>query len=125
MKIRVYYEDTDVGGIVYHTNYLKYCERARSESFFKRGLSPIINDTHFVVRKIECEFLSPAYFGDTVEVSTSIKEIKKASFILFQEIKRDQKVLFISTTTLVFVKDKKIKRVDKELRDIILDIWEN
>ncbi|MEN8727803.1 MAG: acyl-CoA thioesterase, partial [Sulfurovum sp.] len=44
MKIRVYYEDTDAGGIVYHTNYIKYCERARSEIFFQRGKKPTLGD---------------------------------------------------------------------------------
>ena len=53
MKIRVYYEDTDAGGIVYHANYIKYCERARSELFFEKNMIPTEGDrSSFVVRRI-------------------------------------------------------------------------
>ena len=59
MKIRVYYEDTDAGGIVYHTNYIKYCERARSEIFFEQGMKPTLGDkSGFVVRDIKACFLA-------------------------------------------------------------------
>jgi len=52
LKTKVYYEDTDAGGVVYHTNYLKYCERARSELFFSRGLMPFDGENSgFVVEK--------------------------------------------------------------------------
>lgn len=76
MKLRVYYEDTDAGGIVYHSNYLNFCERARSEFFFQKGELPTIEGAHFVVRHMECDFISSAKFGDTVNVTTEIKEIK-------------------------------------------------
>ena len=72
VKIRVYYEDTDAGGVVYHANYLKFCERARSELFFERGLSPAIDGGHFVVSQIEASFHSPAKLGDTLIVKNSI-----------------------------------------------------
>ena len=59
MKIRVYYEDTDTGGIVYHTNYIKFCERARSEMFFERGMVPSQSDeSGFVVRNLSANFLA-------------------------------------------------------------------
>ena len=64
MKIRVYYEDTDAGGVVYHTNYIKYCERARSELFFERGLSPQVSPTEFfVVKNINCDFFIIIYIN--------------------------------------------------------------
>ena len=124
MQIRVYYEDTDFGGVVYHTNYLKYCERARSEMFFKNNTSPVINNAHFVVKKIECNFLHPAKFGDLLIVDTQIKTLKKASFILYHEIKKDNRLLFNATITLVLVKDNKIIRLNNEIINTILTLWE-
>ena len=56
MHIRVYYEDTDCGGIVYYANYLKFCERARSELFFQKGLSPHNNDEFFVVKNVNADY---------------------------------------------------------------------
>ncbi|MGE4457522.1 MAG: hotdog domain-containing protein, partial [Arcobacteraceae bacterium] len=53
MQIRVYYEDTDTGGVVYHSNYLNFCERARSEAFFRLGMSPELSSGHFVAKRIE------------------------------------------------------------------------
>ena len=125
VKIRIYYEDTDLGGVVYHTNYIKYCERARSEIFFQNGTSPIIDEAHFVVRKLECDFLAPAKFGDTIEVVTKIQKIQKASFVLYQEIQRDNKILFYTTVTLVLVKNNKIKRLDNTLIDYLSKLFEN
>lgn len=110
MKIRIYYEDTDAGGIVYHTNYIKYCERARSELFFARNLSPMDGDNSgFVVRHIDANFLSTAKLGDTIEVSTTLLTKKKASLILKQTITHSitQKKIFEMEITLVFVREGK------------------
>jgi acyl-CoA thioester hydrolase len=123
MKFRIYYEDVDAAGIVYHSNYLKYCERARSEMFFSKGLTPIIdNNSHFVVRKMLCDFISSAKFGDIVDVSTQIVEIKKASFILRQTIKVEDKVVFEAIVTLVLVNNGKPRRIDKNIEKLILSI---
>lgn len=123
MEIRIYYEDTDAGGIVYHTNYLKYCERARSEFFFEKGMTPIIDGAHFVVRKMDCDFISSALFSDIVEVSTKIKEMNRASFVLIQEIKKDEKVLFKTRVTLVLAKDRKPKRIDEKTKDMLQSLF--
>ena len=61
MQLRVYYEDTDTGGVVYHSNYLNFCERARSELFFQRGLSPHKTNAFFVVSHIDAKFIKPAH----------------------------------------------------------------
>lgn len=85
MKVRIYYEDTDAGGIVYHTNYIKYCERARSEHFFSHGMLP--GDTNkygFVVRKINADFLGSTKLGDLLTVRTSILELKKAALYSYK-----------------------------------------
>ncbi|MEA3315797.1 MAG: YbgC/FadM family acyl-CoA thioesterase [Campylobacterota bacterium] len=123
MQIRVYYEDTDAGGIVYHSNYLNFCERARSEFFFKQNIPPIIDDAHFVVRKIECDFLKSAKFGDLIEVSSKIIEIKKSSLKIYQEITKDNDKLFTATFVLVLVKDGKIKRIDENIKNRLLSLF--
>lgn len=83
--VRVFYEDTDCGGIVYHSNYLNFCERARSELFFARGINPL-GEVGFVVRSIACEFLKTAKLGDLLRIKTKIKEQKSAQITLLQEI---------------------------------------
>ena len=123
MKIRVYYEDTDAGGIVYHSNYLNYCERARSEYFFAKDMLPIINGSHFVVRKMDCDFLYSAKFGDMVKVSTKVIEMKRSSFSLFQEIKNDDKVLFTATVLLVLVKDGKPQRLTPSIQETLRSLF--
>ena len=124
MKIRVYYEDTDAGGVVYHSNYLNYCERARSEIFFQNGETPIIDDGHFVVRKMECDFISSAKLGDLLDVDVTIKQIKKVSFELYQEVKKDNKVLFSATITLVLAKDGKPKRINQQTKDFLQRVFD-
>lgn len=87
MKIRIYYEDTDCGGIVYHTNYIKYCERSRSEEFFfSLGLNPQNCSNAFVVKNLKADFIKSAKLGDEIEVCTKTIEIKNVSILLKQEI---------------------------------------
>ena len=124
MQIRIYYEDVDAGGIVYHSNYLNYCERARSEKFFKQGLSPILdNDSHFVVRKMECDFISSAKFGDIIDVSIELIEFKRVSFLLKQTIKVKNKIVFKTTVMLVLVNNGKPKRIDGDTKQLILSTF--
>ena len=85
-NIRVYYEDVDLGGIVYHSMYLNFCERARSELFFSAGRSPIEGEYHFVVKHIDADFIGSGKFGQTLQVQTRLTESKKASFLLKQEV---------------------------------------
>ncbi len=113
MKLRVYYEDTDLGGVVYHSKYLNFCERARSEIFFEKGASPVFEDYHFVVKSIEANFLSSAKLGDILEIKTQVLEIKRVSITLFQTIfnenlKRD---IFEMKVVLVCLKNDKISKI--------------
>jgi acyl-CoA thioester hydrolase len=103
MQIRVYYEDTDVGGVVYHSNYLNFCERARSQLFFDAGRSPILSGGHFVAKHIEADYLKSAKFGEVLEVKTTLLEIKNASFRLLQEIFRGDEKVFVMTIDLVYI----------------------
>jgi acyl-CoA thioester hydrolase len=101
MQIRVYYEDTDVGGVVYHSNYLNFCERARSQIFFDAGRSPITSSGHFVAKRIEADYLKSAKFGDMLKVKTVLKNLKNVSFTLIQTVYRDEEKLFEMKIQLV------------------------
>ncbi len=107
MNIRVYYEDTDAGGIVYHTNYIKYCERARSELFFSRNINPTDGNAGFVVRHIDANFLGMARLGDMLEIQTSLVKKRSASVILKHIISNNSQKIFEMDITLVFVRDGK------------------
>lgn len=115
MKIQVYYEDTDCGGVVYHSNYLNFCERARSELFFKKGLSPHKGDEFFVVKKIEANYIKPALFGDVLDVQTKLIDKKNTSLIMEQNIYRNEEHLFSMLVTVVFLKNMKPSRIPQEL----------
>lgn len=96
-SIRVYYEDTDAGGVVYHANYLNFLERARTEMLRAKGIEQtelkIKSEVIFAVRSVKIDYLKPAIFNDLLEVSTEIKQLKKASLTFEQTISRDDTVL--------------------------------
>jgi acyl-CoA thioester hydrolase len=97
-ECEVYYEDTDMGGRVYHANYLKFVERARSKLLTNIGIDQrglLENDgLYFIVKKISAEYLSPSFFGDKLLIKTRLLEIKKATLILGQKVLRKDKTLF-------------------------------
>ncbi|WP_024955164.1 YbgC/FadM family acyl-CoA thioesterase [Sulfurospirillum arcachonense] len=123
MKIRVYYDDTDAGGIVYHANYLKFCERARSELFFQRGMSPTQNNAHFVVKHIEADFIRSAKLGDMLEVKHKILDLKNASLTLIQSVWLDDIKLFEMTSILAYVKEGRPIRIDPKSKEFFLSIF--
>jgi acyl-CoA thioester hydrolase len=96
-SVRIYYEDTDAGGVVYHANYLKFFERARAEMLRANGheLDRLKEDAGvmFVVRSVKIDYLRPAMFNELLLVSSDITETKKASFTFSQQISRDKEVL--------------------------------
>ena len=102
--VRVYYEDTDMAGIVYHANYLRFIERARSD--WVRGLGidqRAMRDAGevFAVRRIEADYLASARFDDALEVVTHVASVSPARMALVQEVRRDAQVLFLARVTLV------------------------
>jgi len=126
MKIRVYYEDTDTGGVVYHSNYLNYCERARSDCFFKLGITPELENGHFVARKIEADYFVGAKLGDELEVKTDLLEMKAASFKLLQSIYKDEKKIFELRITLAYITfEGKPQRLDSKSKELILSLFNN
>ena len=105
LQIRVYYEDTDLAGIVYYANYLKFIERARSEYLRDLGVdqNALKQDQNcvFAVRRVTADYLKPAKFDDLVTVHTKLCEFRKAQLTLSQDIWRGEARLFKSSVTLV------------------------
>ncbi len=95
--VRVYYEDTDAGGVVYHANYLKFFERARTEMLRAMGCEQdelrANESILFAVRSVQVDYLRSALFNDLLEVSCHITELKKASLTFEQHITRQNEVL--------------------------------
>lgn len=120
MKVRVYYEDTDVGGVVYYANYLKFCERARSDLFFKKGMSPHNGNEFFVVKHVEADYIKSAVFGDELDISCELIEKKAASIIIYQEVSKKNEVLFKGKFKLAFLKDFKPCRIPKDLMNVFI-----
>jgi len=125
MEIRVYYEDTDVGGVVYHSNYLNYCERARSEAFYKKGMTPVLENGHFVARKIIGDFFSSAKLGDVLSVKSELIKMKAASFILKQYVYKGDEKLFELEIVLAYITfEGKPQKVDPETKKLLLSLFE-
>jgi len=102
--VRVYYEDTDMGGIVYHANYLRFIERARSD--WVRSLGVDQNAMRemglvYVVRRVEADFLAPAQFDDELEVQTEVAEVSSARLTLIQVVRKGGHDLFRARVTVV------------------------
>ncbi len=114
MKYRIYYENTDAGGVVYHSNYLNFCERARSELFFQNGISPHKENEFFVVKSVQAEYVKPAVLGDIIDVKSEIIERKATSMRILQNIYRGDELLFKANFLVVYLKDFKPARIPKE-----------
>ncbi|MDO5632099.1 MAG: tol-pal system-associated acyl-CoA thioesterase [Paracoccus sp. (in: a-proteobacteria)] len=104
--IRIYYEDTDLAGIVYYANYLKFIERARSEWLRDLGVDQAaLKDagTVFAVRRVEADYLSPARFDDLLTVETRTIQLGGSRIVVGQDVLRDGVPLFRATVTVVCV----------------------
>ncbi len=119
VEVRIYYEDTDCGGVVYYANYLKYFERARTQYLEDRGLSVselMQAGRVFVVVHAEVEYRAPAYYGETLDIETTIPEMSPAS-ITFAHVVRERRSgrLIVEGSARLAVTDGngKVKRLDK------------
>ena len=105
--LRVYYEDTDLAGIVYYANYLKFIERGRSEYVRALGIDQVElkegRGLVFAVRRVEADYLSPARFDDRLEVLTAIGQIGGARLVMAQRVMRGEEILFTAQVTLVLM----------------------
>lgn len=104
LPVRVYFEDTDFGGVVYHANYLKFCERGRSDWLRLLGIHHHrLTDLVFVVRRMTCDFRKPARIDDLLEVETRLVAMAGARIELAQEIRREGETLFAAAVTVALV----------------------
>ena len=103
--LRVYYEDTDLAGIVYYANYLKFIERGRSEWVRDLGIDQMaLKETQgvvFAVRRVEADYLRPAKFGEDLQVVTRLRELSGARIVVEQSVLREGEPLFEALVTLV------------------------
>ena len=106
-EIKIYYEDTDAGGVVYYSNYLKFLERARTEMLESIGLSnkKLLEDykTLIIVKSCNIEYLVPAKLEDKLKIYSSIESFNKASFVVIQNIKKDDNLIVKAKLKLVTV----------------------
>ena len=105
LAVRVYYEDTDFSGAVYHANYLKFCERGRSDCLRLLGIHhhQLQGEANFVVRRMVCEFLKPAGIDNLLTVETLLGEFAGARMELVQKVLRGSEVLFEAQVTVALV----------------------
>ncbi len=103
-QVRVYYEDTDAGGIVYYANYLKFMERARTEWLRSLGFEQdtlMEQSVAFVVKRVEMHNYAPARFNDLLSIDSQVVELKGASMTFKQTIKNKQETILVTAEVLV------------------------
>ncbi|MDR0701684.1 MAG: tol-pal system-associated acyl-CoA thioesterase [Azoarcus sp.] len=107
LPVRVYYEDTDAGGVVYYANYLRFCERARTEYLRALGFEQerLLRDGGFVfvVRSVHADYLSPAKLDDSLTITSSVSTLHPVSIYFLQRITRGDTLLFTAEIKIVCV----------------------
>jgi acyl-CoA thioester hydrolase len=128
MQIRVFYEDTDFSGIVYHANYLRFMERGRTNHLRLMGAEQHALFTEaetetpgfaFVVRSMKLDFLKPARMDDILEVVTWSVAVKGASITLAQEVRRGKDVLVTAEVRVAFISEGRAQPIPKSLRQLM------
>ena len=128
MKIRIYYEDTDFSGIVYHASYLRFMERGRTNHLRLRGaeqhalFAEAQTETPgfaFVVRSMQIDFLKPARMDDVLDVVTWPVAVKGASIVLAQEVRRGEHVLVKAEVRVAFISEGRAQPIPKALRALM------
>ena len=119
-KLKVYYEDTDSGGVVYYANYLKFLERARTEALFSIGYSnkkiQDIFNSLIIVKSCNIEYKKSAYLEDELKVRSFVKSISKTSFFMNQIITKEEDIIVEAQVHLVFVnKEGKPVKIPEEI----------
>ena len=115
LPVRVYYEDTDAGGVVYYANYLKFCERARTEWLRTLGVSQqaLIDEQGlgFVVRSVQADYRASARLDDALIVVTQVAMLRRASILFEQQLMRGQELLFTARVLLASIDLRRQKPV--------------
>ena len=120
-KLKVYYEDTDSGGVVYYANYLKYLERARTEALFSIGFSNKKVQEKFnsliIVKSCNIEYKKPAKFEDKINIISEVISFTKTSFLMKQNISRNNELITEANVHIVIVdKNGKPSKIPEELK---------
>jgi acyl-CoA thioester hydrolase len=123
LPVRVYFEDTDFSGLVYHASYVRWCERGRSD-FLRllgndhRALINADEPAAFVVRRLNLDYLRPARIDEVLEVVTRVKELGAATLVLDQRVLREGVEVCCAEVTVVLVTSRgRVLRLSKALRD--------
>ena len=124
-KVRIYYEDTDAGGVVFYANYFKFTERARTELIYEKLKLKHIElkdkfDVIFVVKSLSSKYIAPAKFEDDLTIVSNIVEKSPVRLVLEQNIEKGNKLIFTSTIELAVVSSKgKITKLPDQLLSLI------
>lgn len=120
LPIRIYYEDTDFSGVVYHASYLRFMERGRTEYLRERGLGQLqmskSEGIMFVVKRLEADYCSPALMDDEIIVKTAICEMRGASFVMDQQILRGNDCLVKAKVTVAGLLNRRPVRLSDSLK---------
>lgn len=125
-KTKIYYEDTDAGGVVYYANYLKFIERARTTLIQELGFSlrtlSAKYDCHLVVKNISCNYIQSAKLEDDLSIQTDFLNIKKVSLELEQNIYRDGEIIFMAKVLIVNINSAgKLFKIPEPLLSLIMN----
>ena len=124
-KVRIYYEDTDAGGVVFYANYFKFTERARTELIYEKFKLKHLEmkdkfDVIFVVKSLSSKYIAPAKFEDDLTIVSNIVEKSPVRLVLKQNIEKGNKLIFTSTIELAVVSSKgKITKLPDQLLSLI------
>jgi len=124
LPIRIYYEDTDAGGIVYHASHIRFCERGRTE-FLRDGgwTNSEIAETLgvlFVVRHMDVNYLKPCYLDDMLKLKTSVIKVKNTSFIMKHDLYRDEERVFTMDVVLACItKSANLVKIPEDIRNTL------
>ena len=125
MEKRIYYHDTDCGGVVYYANYLKYLEEARTEYLLSKGVNLQKlsgKGIWFAVAKVEIEYKSPARYQDTIRILTIVERIKYSAMQFFQKILKNNTTVAEARTTLICVNNNfKPIVIPEEIKQSLFD----
>ena len=127
LRFRIYYEDTDAGGVVYHANYLKFAERARTEMLHHLGdaYAQMIEsgDRALAVHRCVIDYLAPARLGDIIEVTSQVTELGGARIRMQQMVSRDDTPLVKLSIVLACINSAgRVSRISKAVRDALLPL---
>ena len=126
-KVIIYYEDTDFSGFVYHANYLKFIERARSDLIALLGIDQLKlrnENMSFAVTNLSAKFIKPAFLGDCLEVETDFLKIGGASIQLSQRVQKKRECIFEADVRLALVSEGRARRLPRYVVEKLVN-WDN